>query len=177
MQLHCRCRRGRSRSGESGSHRQVPSTRKHFATAVVFWPGRTIGRFSPDIADAANPLRPLLRKGTPYLWNADNEVAFEKVKKAVTSPPVLSTYAPTAETVLQSDASRKNGLGFALLQQQSNQWRLIQCGSRFISDTESRYAIVELELKAAQWAVKKCRLYLIGMPIFTLVVATGIYFG
>ena len=118
-----------------------------------------------------------MRKGTPYLWNADNEVAFEKVKKAVTSPPVLSTYAPTAETVLQSDASRKNGLGFALLQRHSNKWRLIQCGSRFISDTESRYAIVELELKAAQWAVKKSRLYLIGMPIFTLVVATGIYFG
>ena len=41
------------------------------------------------------------------------------------------------------------------------------CGSRFISETESRYAMVELELKSVEWAVKN---YLIGLPFFTLVV-------
>ena len=30
--------------------------------------------------------------------------------------------------------------------------------------------MVELELLAAVWAVKKCRLYLLGLPKFTLVV-------
>ena len=69
-----------------------------------------------------------------------------------------------------TDASRKNGLGFALLQRHDNQWKIIQCGSRFLSDAESRYAIVELEMRAAQWAMKKCRLHLLGLPTFNLIV-------
>ena len=47
---------------------------------------------------------------------------------------------------------------------------MIECGSRFVSDAESRYAVVELELCAVEWAMRKCRLYLIGLPSFTLVV-------
>jgi hypothetical protein len=30
---------------------------------------------------------------------------------------------------------------------------------------------VELELAAAEWAIRKCKLYLKGLPVFTLVVA------
>ena len=30
--------------------------------------------------------------------------------------------------------------------------------------------MVELEIRAAQWAMKKCRLYLMGLPTFTLIV-------
>ena len=39
-----------------------------------------------------------------------------------------------------------------------------------MKDTESRYAIVELELAAVEWAMRKCRLYLLGLPSFQLVV-------
>ncbi|MFO0089677.1 MAG: RNase H-like domain-containing protein, partial [bacterium] len=126
--------------------------------------------FTPAIAASANPLRPLLRSGTPFIWNADHEASFKQVKKSLVSTPILSTFDPFAETMLQTDASKRNGLGFVLLQKQDGNWRLIQCGSRFVTETEGRYAIVELELRAVEWAVKKCRLYLIGIPIFTLVV-------
>ena len=68
--------------------------------------------------------------------------------------------------MLQTDASRRNGLGFALLQLVEDRWRLVQCGSRFVTDTESRYAMVELELLAIVWAVKKLRVYLAGLPQF-----------
>lgn len=104
--------------------------------------------FSDEIAAAAGPLRPLLRQGNQFVWSADQEEAFETVKRALTSPPVLANFDPAAETVLQTDASRKNGLGYILLQRHGDHWKLIQCGSRFVSDTESRYAMVELELLA-----------------------------
>jgi hypothetical protein len=42
--------------------------------------------------------------------------------------------------------------------------------SRWCTDTESRYAIAELELVAVEWAMRKCRLYLLGLPHFRLVV-------
>ena len=39
----------------------------------------------------------------------------------------------------------------------------VHCGSRFLSDAETRYAIIELELLAVIWAVRKCKLFLSGM--------------
>ncbi|XP_043232767.1 uncharacterized protein LOC122387025 [Amphibalanus amphitrite] len=67
----------------------------------------------------------------------------------------------------ETDAARSGGLGYCLLQQDAaGRWRLIQCGSRFLSDAESRYAVIELELLALAWACKKCSIYLGGMQRF-----------
>ena len=43
-------------------------------------------------------------------------------------------------------------------------------GSRYVSPTESRYAPIELELLGVTWAVKKCRLYLLGRQTFEIIV-------
>ncbi|XP_046640190.1 uncharacterized protein K02A2.6-like [Daphnia pulicaria] len=61
-------------------------------------------------------------------------------------------------------------MGYALLQRHDTVWKLVDANSRWCTDTESRYAIVELELAAVEWAMRKCRLYLLGLPIFTLMV-------
>ena len=71
-----------------------------------------------------------------------------------------------------TDASRTRGLGYALLQKRAGteETVLIQCGSRFITETERRYAMIELELLAVVWAMKKCRVYLVGLNNFRLMV-------
>ena len=130
-----------------------------------------LGDFCPEIATAATPLRSLLRHGKPYVWNADHDAAFEAVKKALTAPPILAHFDPTAETSLMTDASRNKGLGYILTQYQNGQQRMIQCGSRFVRDTESRYCATELEVGAVVWAMKKYHPYLLGSPnIFNLIV-------
>ena len=48
---------------------------------------------------------------------------------------------------------------------------MIKAGSRFISETKSRYAMIEIELLGTVWAVKKCRMFLQVLPEFE--VATG----
>jgi hypothetical protein len=45
-------------------------------------------------------------------------------------------------------------------------WTPIRAGVQ----TLNPYAIVELELAAVEWAIRKCRLYLSGLPNFTLMV-------
>ena len=76
-------------------------------------------------------------------------------------------------TALHVDASRLSfgsGLGFILKQQQSNgKWSMIQAGSRFLSEAEKRYAMIELECLAAAWAMVKARQFLEGLPSFTLI--------
>ena len=63
--------------------------------------------FSSEISATAGPLRPLLRTDVPFNWTDDHEKSFESVKKALVSPPILATFDPAAETVLQTDASKR----------------------------------------------------------------------
>lgn len=128
-----------------------------------------LAEFSPDIARTAQPLRPLMSPKRSFLWTADHDAAFDRVKTALSSPPVLASFDPALPVILQTDASRLYGIGYALLQDHGNgRLRLVQCGSRFLADAETRYATIELEMLAVCWAMAKCRLYLIGLPTFTL---------
>ena len=126
-----------------------------------------LGSFSSDVAAAAEPLRQLLRPRNAWLWTPAHEQAFVAVKAALLSPPVLDFFDPLRRTVLETDAARAGGLGFCLRQlDDAGRWRLIQCGSRFLTETESRYAVIELELLALVWACRKCAIYLSGMQQF-----------
>ena len=95
--------------------------------------------FSTDVAAAKAPLRPLLSTRTPFVWTADHDGAFSAVKKALVAPPILANFNPALETSLQVDASRKNGIGYVLLQLHGSTWKLVDANSRWCTDTESRY--------------------------------------
>ena len=125
---------------------------------------------SSELAHAAQPLRDLLKARHLWSWTAQHEAAFLRVKSVLAAPPVMAFFDPSLPTMLQTDAARTKGLGFALLQRHGDTWRLVQCGSRFLTDTESRYAVVEIELAAVLWACRKCHIYLAGLPYFTLIV-------
>ncbi|XP_076068309.1 uncharacterized protein LOC143040770 isoform X3 [Oratosquilla oratoria] len=128
-----------------------------------------LAEFTPEISAAAQPLRPLMSPKRQFLWTPDHDEAFRRVKAALIDPPVLASFDPTLPTILQTDASRLNGIGFALLQDHgSGRLRLIQCGSRFLTEAETRYATIELELLVAVWAMFKCKYYLMGLQNFTL---------
>lgn len=43
---------------------------------------------------------------------------------------------------------------------------LVQCVSRFLTDAETRYATIELEMLATVWAMHKCGYYLKGLQTF-----------
>lgn len=58
----------------------------------------------------------------------------------------MSAYDPGRLTSLHDDASRLRGLGFILRQQNADSgWNVVQEGSRFLSDAETRYVMIELE--------------------------------
>ena len=46
---------------------------------------------------------------------------------------------------------------------------LVQAGSRFLSEAESCYAIIELEILAVAWAVIKCKIFLAGLQTFQII--------
>lgn len=129
-----------------------------------------LAEFSPEISSAAAPLRPLMSPKRTFIWTSDHTESFANVKKALSQPPVLATFDAALPTILQTDASRLYGLGYVLLQDHGGgRTRLVQCGSRFLTDAETRYATIELELQAVVWAMSKCKYYLAGLQHFSLV--------
>ena len=90
----------------------------------------------------------------------------EAVKAIITGPQCLAHFNPKLKSMLLTDTSHI-GLGYILIQTEDTHsskpvHKLITCGSRFLSEAERNYAVVEWEWLAIQWAVQKCRLYLAG---------------
>ena len=120
------------------------------------------------LANLLAPMRPLLSTKNEFIWSPDLDHVFTNAKQTLTSSPTVSFFDPDKPTRLSTDASRQ-GLGFVLQQKKGDNWLLIQAGSRFLSDTESRYAVIELELLAVSWAIAKCKIFLAGLAHFTVV--------
>lgn len=123
---------------------------------------------SDKIAEVTGPLRPLLSSKNSFIWDQQHETAFQATKSALSTAPIMAFYDATRPTRLLTDASRL-GVGFVLQQQQESVWLTVQAGSRFLTDTESRYAVIELEMLAVAWATSKCRVFLAGLPCFEVV--------
>ena len=115
-----------------------------------------LGQFTDKLSALMQPLRDLLKTRNEFLWTPDHQNAFNNIKDHLASPPILTNFDPSRETELHTDASRTKGLGFILMQKHREEWKIVCCGSRFISETESRYSMVELEMLAVVWALKKC---------------------
>jgi len=129
-----------------------------------------LGMFIPDLAQATEPLRALLKRGAAYAWTADLQEAFDRCKVILTSDAIIQPFDHTLPTDLLTDASKLMGLGYMLLQRDpQGKPRIIQCGSRSLSSAEKNYAPIELECLAIQWAVAKCNFYLAGIETFKVV--------
>lgn len=128
-----------------------------------------VGNFSTEVSQCLDPLSPLLKKNCRFEWSPVYDAAFNKARELLSKVPHLDFYDVKAPTRLTVDASKLNGLGFVLQQQdQSGKWQLIQAGSRFLSSAEESYAMIELECLAAAWAMEKCYQFLEGLAKFTL---------
>ena len=126
-----------------------------------------LGRFAPDLAQVTSELRSLLHKDTSWNWLPQHQEAFERAKAVLTSAPVVRIFDKALKTELLTDASRLHGMGFALIQRDANDRpRLICCGSKAFTETESRYATIKLEMHAA---TEKCKYFLYGHPGYTLI--------
>ena len=129
-----------------------------------------LGGFIPDLAQMTAPIRTLLKKDVEWQWLQVHEDAFQNVKKMLTSDMVIQPFDSKMKTLLLTDASRLNGLGFALMQEDSfGKRKLIQCGSRSLTPAEKNYATIELECLGIQYGVEKSRHFLIGLPSFSVI--------
>ena len=97
-----------------------------------------------------------------FIGNMNHEKAFQSLKDAITTAPVLAHYSLTAETKVVVDASPW-AVGAVLLQQQADDsYRPIAYRSRSLTEVERKYSHIEKEALAIVYGCKHFHMYLYG---------------
>ena len=143
--------------------------------AVVDWPTPTsvtdirsfLGlcsyyrKFIKDFAKIADPLTRLTKKDVPFQWDSKAQEAMDELKKRLVNCPILSYPDPSADFVLDCDAS-DTGIGRVLSQVVDGKEQVVCYGSKTLSKPERRYCVTRRELLALVYFVKHFRQYLLG---------------
>lgn len=125
-------------------------------------------RFIQNYSTIAAPITDLLGKKSKMIWSPDAQQAFEKLKTALTSAPVLQNPNFNKPFYIQCDAS-KTGVGSVLFQRDdSGEKHPIAYVSQKLNAAQRNYSITELECYAAVLSVKKFRAYVEGFQ-FTII--------
>ena len=115
-----------------------------------------------NLSANTNILRKLLTKQNEWKWTEDYTNAFINIKEYIINIQCLAHYNAINENILTTDESTK-GLGATLWQRQKDgNFKPVGFASRFLSDTEKKYAIIDLELLAVVWELKHSRLHIYG---------------
>ena len=119
-------------------------------------------RYLPQLSTVISPLERLRSKDVKWQWTAEEEEAYKKLKKMLSSEIVLTFYNPELPVKLDTDASSV-GLGAVLSHIMPNgEERPIEFISRTLSAAERNYAQIDREALGIVWGVKRFHLYLYG---------------
>jgi len=127
-------------------------------------------KFVEGFSRIAAPLYDVTGSQAKFEWGEPQQKAFDELKRALTSAPVLRSPDPDLPYLLHTDASDA-AIGAVLSQDDGDGPRPIAFFSRKISPAEVNYAIHEKELLAIVQALSTWRHYVLGcrypVKIFT----------
>lgn len=118
-------------------------------------------RHVAGFAEKAKPLTRLTSSKSGFAWDNEAQQAFELMKTALTTAPLLKFPDFSKDFVLMTDASGK-ALGAVLAQDVDGVEHPVAYASRQLNETEQKYGATELECLAVVWAVRHFRCYLYG---------------
>lgn len=111
----------------------------------------------------AAPLTQLTKKSerNQVKWEEPQEKAFQQLREALTSQPILKMADLSKPFIIQADAS-EIGLGAVLLQEENDTKNPIAYASRKLKPSEMAYSVIEKECLALVWAIQKFSRYVYG---------------
>ena len=104
-----------------------------------------VSMFCPKLQKLLKPIYDLTKKGRQFLWEEEQQKAFDEIKHRLQRPPVLHLADRHGQFQLYSDTS-KFATGSALYQIQNGQPRFIAYDSKRMPEAAKNYSITELEM-------------------------------
>jgi len=121
-------------------------------------------RFIASFASIASPLTALTSKEAVYVWGPEQQHAFEALKHALTSAPVLQVPNPAQPYSVFTDAS-DFGIGATLMQEDPDgHLHPVSFDSHRLTSAERNYSTTDREGLAIVSTLKKWRHILHGVP-------------
>lgn len=124
-------------------------------------------RFIPNFAEIARPLTNLTKKKVIWHWDKEQKEAYEALKTALTTTPVLKQAVFEAPFTIKTDASNY-AIGAALVQGEGKNEHPIEYASRLLTPAEINYSVTEKEALAIVWAISRFRGYIEGAKFLTI---------
>ena len=118
-------------------------------------------KFVRGYAEVAAPLTALTRQNQPFSWTGECQAAFDALKQALVSPPVLAMPDDHGTFILDTDAS-DSSIGAVLSQVQGGVEKVIAYAGRSLSKQERNYCVTRRELLAIVHFARYFRQYLLG---------------
>ncbi|KAK1670833.1 hypothetical protein QYE76_058992 [Lolium multiflorum] len=129
------------------------------------WPGRaTMWRFIKDFSKISKPLTNLLQKDVPFVFDDDCKEAFETLKKALTTAPIVEPPDWNLPFEIMCDAS-DFAVGAVLGQRVDKKLNVIHYASKTLDAAQRNYATTEKELLAVVFACDKFRSYIVDSKV------------
>ena len=122
-------------------------------------------RFVQKFATIARPLHRFSEKAVKFQWSDDTEEAFNKLKTALTTSPVLAYPKLGQPFILDTDSS-DFASGAVLSQDYDGKERVLAYMSKSLNTHERTYCVTRKELLAVIVALKKFHTYLYGQKVF-----------
>ncbi|XP_073061662.1 uncharacterized protein [Primulina eburnea] len=121
-------------------------------------------RFIKDFSKITKPLCNLLEKESTFIFDDDCLQAFEKIKKALVTAPIMIVPDWEQPFELMCDAS-DYAVGVVLGQKRDKFFRSIYYASRTMDAAQQNYTTTEKEMLAVVFAFDKFRPYLVGTKV------------
>jgi hypothetical protein len=121
-------------------------------------------RFIKNFAEIASPLHRLTEKKAEFKWSSECDEAFQRLKQALISAPVLAYPQVTGDFIVDTDASAF-AIGGVLSQVQDGMEKPIAYGSKSLKKAERNYCVTRRELLAVVTFLKRYRHYLGGKKV------------
>ncbi|KAI0991828.1 hypothetical protein K3495_g16359 [Podosphaera aphanis] len=140
---------------------QAPTSTKGVRSFIGF--ANFYRDFIPNFGRIAEPLLSIIKKNTPFRWEAPQQKAFDTLKELFINAPILALWDDKKETVLEADCSGYVMGGCLSQKDEKGVLRPVAYLSKKLSPAESNYDIHDKELLAIVRCMEEWRGMLIGL--------------
>lgn len=119
-----------------------------------------VGKCIPNLSKITAPLRQLTQNNVEFKLQSQHLQSVDKLKKLLSTSPILKTFDNKKPIIIQTDASR-DGLDSALIQD----GYVVSYASRSLNNAEKQYAQIEKEMLAISLACDKFHTFIYGRKV------------
>ena len=108
---------------------------------------RTFDMWTTNLSLLSSEMAKLQSERNAFIWTEEHELEFQKIKEEQTGPKYVHAFDVNLPVEIFTDCSCLNGMPYILTQPVGRGMRqIIKCGLTKLTDAQTRWAMVELEL-------------------------------